>query len=157
MGMLGGLNAWTNKSNSAKKRIKQKAGAYVQSKVKAVLLEALRVSPQWSGNFVANWVIETNKNKPKGSGYNKAFKQEDWQRFRSVAKKVGDRPAIDWNIAYVNSDTIAEIKWNTKVSIVNYAPIADDMEAGNIRLRPENAGAQTAILAHLKQKFPYIK
>lgn len=154
MGVLGGLNAWAVKSNSAKKKIKQKAGVYVQAKTKAVLLEALRVSPQWSGNFAANWDIVTSLNGQ--SGYTKAFKVDDWHSQKETAHKVGDRPAIAFNLM-LNQDTIDSIKWNTKISITNNALIADDMEAGNIKLRPENAGAETAILAHLKQKFPYIK
>lgn len=154
MGILGNLNAWKNKSDSAKKKIKQKATTYVQVKTKSVLTEALRVSPQWSGNFVANWEIVLSTN--NRGGYTKKFKIADYKQLEGIAYKVGDRPAINFALEQ-NKEIIEEIKWNSKIAIANNAEIADEMEAGNIRLRPENAGAETAILAHLKQKFRFIK
>ena len=152
MAFLKNINAWKQKSEAAKKKIKSSATLYVQNKVLTIYKEALKVSPQWSGNYAYNWTIEFTGY--KDGSYEKRFKVTPWQAlYKYGAAKRGDPEAI--NAALANTMHLIEhIKWNSAVKLVNNSPIADRIEAGTVKLRPENVipGGQ-GVIAHLQTKY----
>jgi hypothetical protein len=162
--MIANLNAWVGKTQAEKAKVKAKAGEYVRSKVRQVLREALIVSPQWSGNYAANWVIETNKT-GKGS-YTSKFKVDPWTKLidsnkpYGTEKSAGHLEAIKWNLKYINDEIIEQIKYNSIIRLNNYSPVAEDIEQGNIQLREPNRASLpggTGVLAHLSAKFKFVK
>lgn len=152
------LNAWIKKSDAAKKQVKTKATHFVQAKVKQVLKDALTVSPQWSGNMAVNWFIETNQT--GSAGEIGKFKVTPWQKLQNpwTAKKAGDQEAVHYNLQYLNTDTIASLKWNSRIRLVNYTEAAEKIEAGQVKLRPENyIPGGVGVLAYLKAKYKFVE
>lgn len=147
------LNTWKKKTEAAKRRIRVSASKHVQKRVLLVYKEALRVSPQWSGNYAYNWQIEFSHN--PNPGYDRRFKADNWKTVYPP-KKAGDPAAI--NAAYdFAKDLVEQIKWNHKVQLVNPAPVAPMIEAGTIKLRPENLiPGGKGVIAHLNMKFNYL-
>lgn len=149
---LKNINAWTKKSEAAKKRIQSKATEYVQNKVREVLKDALRVSPQFSGNMAVNWFIETNQ-----TGNARAigkFKMEPWQKLPQASRHIAGHPdAINYNLQMLNAEAIRNLKWNSKIRLTNYTIAAEKIEAGEVKLRPGNLiPGGVGVLAYLKTK-----
>lgn len=159
-GALLDINAWTRKTEAAKKRITTKATVYVQKNVRTILREAATVSPQWSGNFVANWVVET-KQTGFGVAYTNRFKVNPWWSIREHVKTKDIRPGHVTAIAWVmqdNEDVIQSIKWNSKIRLTNAHPLVEEIAAGMIHLRPQSyAYGEPAVYAHLAHKFKYVR
>ena len=159
-GALLDINAWTRKTEAAKKRITTKATVYVQKNVRTILREAATVSPQWSGNFVANWVVET-KQTGFGVAYTNKFKVNPWWSIREHVKTKDIRPGHVTAIAWVmqdNEDVIQSIKWDTKIRLTNTHPLVEEIAAGMIHLRPQSyAYGEPAVYAHLAHKFKYVR
>ncbi len=149
------INAWVRKTESAKKRIKSKAGVYVRAKATAVITDILRVSPQWSGNFVYNWSIATSQY--GGHTYSKRYKVEPYWDLRGNEKRAGDPEAIAAAMAW-NRSIIESIKWNTKIGVVNTHPLADEIQSRQIpRPRPENlVTGGASIVSYISSKYKFI-
>ena len=146
------INAWKVKTASAKKKIKSSATSYVRKTVKKVFLEALKVSPQWSGDYVFNWRIEVTG---YTFGYNNRFKVNPWQSLEDP-KYAGHPTAI--NAAKFGLDQYIEVvKWNSNVRLVNHAPVASLLEAGEVGLRPENLIAGQGVVSYLKSRYSFLK
>lgn len=148
------LNAWKNKTTSAKARIRSSATSYVIKKVRQVYNDALKVSPQYSGAYTYNWAIEVTGNVPT---YSPHLKVVPWQSMWERRHKMGDLPAIT---AALNSekDTINRLKWNSNIKLVNPSPIHEKLEAHEIRLRPENVIAgDFSVIEYLKHKYTFVR
>ena len=156
MPQLINVNAWKVKTAAQKKKIQAKATAYVQSQTRKVLMEALKVSPQWSGNYAVNWALETSRT--GAVSYTGKYKVDPWQALRGHEKQAGSREAIAYNLHYYNEETIAAIHWNSNIKLVNRAPVHELIESGQVRLRPENLIPDgLGVIAHLKANFKFIK
>lgn len=149
------INAWSKKTKAAKEKIKSKAGVYVRAKATAVLTDVLKVSPQWSGNFVYNWNIATAQY--SGYTYDKRFKVDPYWELSGREKQAGDMEAIRASLAW-NKDIISTIKWNTKIALVNTHPLAEEIQSGQIpRLRPENiVPGHVSVMAYIKSKYKFV-
>lgn len=154
-----GLNAFLKKTEAQRARVKQKATDFVRGKAKLVLLEAYRVSPQWSGDFAYNWSIETSTSGSRG--YTPFYKKDktgrkDTDLFEPV--QMGDPAAGTSAMRQWEHYSLGSIKWNSKIKLVNYAPEAEGIATGELVTRPENIipGA-TCVLAYLQQKFPFLE
>ena len=94
--------------------------------VRDIFTDLVQGSPQWSGNLASNWYIEFHGNTAK---YKKIrdYKVRDWRR--EDPYHVGKDPAV---IKTLNRELpkIADIRWNSKIQIVNYAPYAASVEMG---------------------------
>lgn len=161
------------------KSVKLSATETVQLRVTKVLNEAIRVSPQWSGNYAVNWGIETNQNPV--FGYQRTLKVEPWNQLKwwdtgvdkvtSTQKKflskhqgkyasyAGAPATIAEARKNDNRETIASIKWNTKIRLVNKAEVADLIESGlltdklrKVNMIPGNVG----VVTYLKSKYPKL-
>lgn len=147
------LVAWKNKTEAAKRKIRSSATSYVQSQVTKVLKDALRVSPQWSGNYAYNWTVEYTGYL---AAYDPRFKVEPYWSIRGSEKKAGDLQAIKANLSD-QLEVIERIKWNHKVRLVNHAPVAELIETGQVKLRPENKiPGNVGVISYLKQKYRIV-
>lgn len=147
------LVAWKNKTEAAKRKIRSSANAYVQAQVTKVLKDALRVSPQWSGTFAYNWTVEYTG---YSAAYSPRFKVEPYWKLRGSEKQAGHPEAIKANLSD-QLEVIERIKWNHKVRLVNHAPVAELIETGQVKLRPENKiPGNVGVISYLKQKYRIV-
>jgi hypothetical protein len=162
----------------ARDKLHSKATKLVRGRAKRIFDEALKVSPQWSGDFAANWTIETNQT---GSlGYRSTKKVTPWRDLQwwdtgvdSTAKEkksfssgtYDDKPMAKYAGApdaialarVVNYARIETLKWNTNVRLVNKSPTADLIESGEVNLRRVNTVTGTVgVMTYLKSKYPNI-
>lgn len=154
MALIKNINAWRVKTKKQKEAIRLKAGVYVQRKAMSVLKDALMVSPQWSGNYAYNWNIEITGF--SGGSYSPRYKNKNngsW--FLENPKKAGDPEAINAALAW-NEEIIENVKWNSRITLVNRAPVAEMIEAGTVNLRPENLiPGGMGVIAYLKTKYSF--
>ncbi len=150
MGFLKLKNPWLAKTKAQRAQVKVTATKFVQNKAIVILKMALKVSPQYSGDYAFNWFLETNQ---ITAGYDRRFKGKPWNHV--IMRKQGDPVAIKENLR-VNMELIQQIKWNSKIRLVNMSPTADLLNAGLVKLRPENLiEAPQGVLAFLKMKYPH--
>lgn len=174
MGLMNVKN-WQQLKSKATGKVHNSATTVVRRRVSLVLNAAVKVSPQWSGDYAMNWTIETNQ---LGAGaYTSSFKVHPWQALQwwdtnpvtgktrastsysaktgqGIARAAGDAEILAMSKA-VNSGLIDTIKWNTQVRLVNHAPVADFMGAVNLRNVNLIAG-KTGVIAYLRSKYPNI-
>lgn len=115
-------------------------------------------SPQWSGNLASNWFIEFHG---MVGAYEpiEGYSEDAWSR--NDPYKLGDDPAASNTLAR-ELPKIAQIRWNTKIRIVNYAPYAKDVEAGQgpdgRDIRPENYRyGQIAMVGYVTTKYGALR
>ena len=161
------MQVWKKRLESTEKKLKMKANTYVRLQVKKVLVEALKVSPQWSGNYAISWQLVTNiVSKPR---YDEKFKVDPWHALRGNEKAAGDPDALEWNLEHVNKQVLGirvtdamdlryALKWNSNVKLVNMAPVHQMIEDGTVNLRPENSiPGGAGVIAHLKARFKFVQ
>jgi hypothetical protein len=98
--------------------------------VMAVWTDLIKNTPQWSGNLVENWYIEVAG---KQSGYSEkpsyfppyAFNAKGWMNAYGEPKKRGDDVEF---MLLLGKQLVDTIRWNSRVSIVNYAPYASEVD-----------------------------
>lgn len=176
MASLLNFEKWLDAKRHATKVIEQKATAFVRARIKTVLHDAVKVSPQWSGNYAASWTIATNKLGP-GEWQRYMLKVDPWTDLRwwddakptnptksekaagskELAKSAGHPEALR-RAAMANDELIDnEVQWNTNVSLVNRAPIAEGLDAGTVHLRNVNMiAAPEGVMIYLKAKYPFM-
>jgi hypothetical protein len=165
---------WQQLKSKATGKVHKSAQDVVRARVKLVLALAVKVSPQWSGNFAMNWTVATNYLGP--GSYDRGMKVDPWQNLKwwdtgtdkvtDVQKAHNAKYDGAW-ASYAGApkaiakskvreyEAIDTIKWNTKVSIVNHAPVADIMDSVNLRNVNLIAG-KAGVIAYLKAKYPNI-
>lgn len=156
------LNAWLAKTRAAKEKVKVKATEHVKSQVLRAFKVVLRESPQYSGDFASNWNIVTSaygapgyqETAYKGLLEDAALKygaQSD--RYLRMLRGPGHPDAIKTALSHA-TDVVASIKWNSKISFVNTAPISDDIATGQLNppYRPIHAHLESQSFAlYIKQ------
>lgn len=154
-----GMNAWMRKTEAEKKRIKSTAQEYVRSSVKKVVDEVAKISPQFTGNYVVNWELQTNHNT---ATYRHTYKWADW---RQVPNKLRMRQEANPAVADMkqrNYAIISTIRYNSKIEFWNHAPVADYIEQGLVDFRdPQNTkyDVSNGLIPYLmtKRGFGYLK
>lgn len=154
-GFLKNINSWKQKSEAAKKKIQSSATDYVRKQVIMVLKDAMKFSPQWSGNYAANWQLSF-AGAAASKGWDQQWKQDDWRAVRPVRHaemSESYQQALDFWTEVVNT----QLSWNSNVALVNNAPVAQMIENGEVNLRPVNLipGGQ-GVVAFLKTKYSYL-
>lgn len=155
-----GLNTFMAKTAAQKAMVKQKAAEFVRAKARAVLLDALKHSPQYSGDFTYNWHIETGTS--GSAGYSKWFKKDFTGRgdlYPPVG--AGHQDAIKSALSDNNNLEISNLKYNSKIRLVNHAPEAAGISSGDFVTRKENAingsiGAP-GVVGYLKVKYKFLE
>lgn len=106
--------------------------------VKSIFTDLVTFTPQWSGNAASNWYI-TFKGMPAKyneiEGYVPPYM---WDSATQMTEpyQLGMDPVVRDTVAR-ESLLLNDIKWNTKVTIVNTTPYAEDLE-NNIGPMGEN-------------------
>lgn len=169
---------WQSMTDKAKKKLRGKATATVQAQILRVLNDAVKVSPQWSGDFAFNWQISTNA---YGAGYLEYFKVDPWKNLqwwdvgaestpkdkkefaannydnKPMAKYAGSPKILALALSR-NAEMVSNVKWNTKVKLVNLSPSADIVNDPNTHIRRVNqvVPGNVGVLAYLKAKYKYL-
>lgn len=155
--MIKNINAWKAKTESAKLKIKASATEYVRRQAMIVLKEAVRVSPQFSGDYAYNWKLEVNRQ--EGS-YDNKFKPPgyDWKAVPvGERKQAGNVGVIADSLEYSREVILPYIKWNSTIRLVNYSPTAQLLDSGQVTFRPENLiSPPEGVVAYLNTKFKYL-
>lgn len=153
-----GLNLWMKKTEAEKKRIKTSAQTYVRNSVRKVVKEVAKVSPQFTGNYVVNWELNLSNHQ---SAYRPDYKWADWHQVpQSLRMRQSANPAAGQMLT-INEAIISNIKYNSRISLWNRAPVADLIEQGEVNYRPQNtkydvsSGVVTYLLA--KRGFQYLR
>lgn len=157
VGILGAknLNALVAIDKKARARVKKKATVFVREKAYKVLKDAILVSPQWSGNFAYNWQLETKN--AGNTRYSAKFKVDPWQSLKAP-KQAGDKAAYNENLQQLNNGVLDQITWNMTIRLVNHAPVAELIETGQVKLRPENAiPGNAGVMAYIQSKYKFVK
>lgn len=145
------MRLWQAASDKLKKRVRGRANEVVRLAALTVVKEAMRVSPQWSGNYAINWQLQFGP--MAGSAYQTTFKVEPFYKLRPNQKHLGHPDAINLGMAR-ETELVQGLKWNHKLRLVNLAPVAPLLANGEVKLRPENLVAGGVVVSeHLKSKF----
>lgn len=114
-----------------------------------LLYDAALASPQWSGDYASNWNIVTGS----FASYNGQLKVIPWQALRGNEKSRGDDIAVDIAVDRGMS-AIDSIKLDSKIRLVNPAPVAADLEAQKIQIRPVNKlDPDVSVVSYLKMRY----
>ena len=149
-----GIEQTIQKLRNASKRYEELTvtKAY-QNFVRTVFNDIVAHTPQWSGNLATNWRVEVGKAHQGHGGDSQISNYKtpaEWTG-NSQPYKAGDAPAT-FEAEDYNDANFDRIKWNSRVSIVNYAPYAAQVEAGigpkNKAIRTENKFSGPFIPAH---------
>ena len=140
-----GIDAAVAKMKKDGLRIKESVTEIKQKLVYEVYSDLVNLSPQWSGNLAKQWYIEVSGRKGSYRRISTYVSPKNSKGPSSVHYQRGDDPAVSEAIIRELSK-ISDIKWNSKVSIINHAPYAADVEAGigpttakgTLAIRPEN-------------------
>lgn len=92
-----------------------------------VFTDLVRGSPQWSGNLAQNWYIEFHGHRGTYSPI-RGYDSSNWNKGDHY--QVGDDPAVTITLARELAK-VSQIRWNSKVQLVNYTPYAAAVEAGD--------------------------
>lgn len=125
-----GIEAAIQKLRKHKLLIPGKIAQTKRNLVYAVWVDLIKNTPQWSGNLVSNWAIEVSG---RIGGYNElksyyppyAFSTKEWIAENGQPKKRGDD--IDYMLLF-GKNLVDTIKWNSKVTIKNYADYASEVD-----------------------------
>jgi hypothetical protein len=162
------LNPWLAMTKAARKRIRSTATDYVKKKITLVFKTILKESPQYSGDFVSNWDIITNRTGSAGyakttykqqmdTAYAKLETSADIKNYYGSARQAGHPDAM---VAPLRSglEVIDTIKWNTKITIRNTSPAAKYIKTGEMepRYRPVHRHLEgRAFVDYILQKHKY--
>ena len=102
---------------------------------KGIFRDLVMGSPQWSGDLASNWrygvgaVDYTYNELPNRAAANQMWSAAD-------VYERGAEPAV--SIGMANFESTRKPTWRDKVYISNSTPIAAEVEAHTVKIRPEN-------------------
>lgn len=158
---ISGIEALTRKIRIVPSKVAVSSTALLKRRTEQVLKELVLHTPQWSGSTAASWVVEITTYPASKYHYvvatNALKSDSDWKKQQPV-RSIGNYDAY-FVSKDMNEDRIASIRYNSKVSIRNMSPIADELATDpDFRLRPGNflSGDYLAI-QHTVNKFRNLK
>lgn len=125
-----GSQEFIRKLKRDKMRIEKSVAETHRRIVKHVFTDLVTLTPQWTGNLAWNWSIDF-------AGHTGSYEQlpgytPPWEFDVTESDppfQRGADPAVDMTLERELAKLPA-IRWNTKVTIRNYAPYAEDVEMG---------------------------
>ena len=159
MKVLSNVNAWKAKSEAQRKRVAVTATEHVKSRALALVKEAVKVSPQFTGNYAYNWQLLVGKSMQGQAYWSDRGRKPgfDWKSVRNP-RSAGDMTNMEFVIQDAR-DQLSYAKWNSVITLVNASPVADDIETHKVHLRASNRifiGSQ-GVFAYLKSKHPNLE
>lgn len=146
---MAGIKALVEKKKAAAEDI---ASKHIQKICYRLLDDAATASPQWSGDYASNWNIVSGR-KPRYDPYLKVI---PWQNLIGEERARGDEIAVQLAIDR-SYEPISKLRWNAKIRLVNTAPIAEELEAMEVNLRPVNRlTPDVSVISFLKMKYRCI-
>lgn len=125
--------------------------------VSAAFQDVVRLTPQFSGNLASNWKIEVH-GVPSSYKRISNYRVRDWRR-TPKQYEMGDDPAVSRSNKELAK--LSTIKWNSRVSIVNNTPYAQEIQdaPGNgIKIRPVNLlGGEVAMANYVRMKYKTMR
>jgi hypothetical protein len=125
-----GSQEFIKKLNREKMRIEHSVAETHRRIIKHIFTDLVTLTPQWSGNLASNWYIEFTG--VKGAyrpvqGYVPPWEFDTTQSDPPFSR--GMDPAVDVTLDRELAK-LGKIRYNTKVTLKNYAPYAEDVEMG---------------------------
>jgi hypothetical protein len=133
------INAWKRKTEAMRNRVKATATEHVRTQAFRLFKFVVDRTPQYSGDLVSNWNLETNQTGPASYRLHPNKGKIDgiggWHAVATSAEFK--RNAAD---PILRARTVvSSIKWNTNVRLVNVSPTAQELTyEGPIKFRPSN-------------------
>jgi len=134
--------------------------------VRHIITDLISNSPQWSGNLAQQWYVEYTGHSGSYHQKHSYVPPELWRGQPFVRGEepyhMGDNPAVSYTLGR-ELPKVEGIRWNTKVTIANHAPYAEEVEAGigpNGRpIRSENLGyaGGVAMVAYVTLKYKNLR
>lgn len=160
---LHGVEAAMEKLKKHELLVKGKIADTKRNLIRAVMYDLILHSPQWSGNLASQWYVETNLNTNGAYRPLPGYMAPDMWRSTENPYVRGDDPALHMT-ASRELPGVSNIKWNTKVRIVNHAPYALEVE-NNIgppgkSIREENQLASyggVAMVGYVTMKYSNLR
>lgn len=162
---ISGIESLKHRIRNVTTKTSVSATALLKRRTGLILKELVLHTPQWSGSTAASWIVEIATYPASKYHYKLAenelkspeAKQGDWLKqapIRQIGHPDAMRAAMD-----VNRDRISSIRYNSKVSIVNVSPIADEMATNpDFHLRPGNFLPRDYLaIQHTVNKFRNLK
>ena len=143
---MAGIKALIEKKKAVAEDV---ASKHIQNICYRLLDDAAMASPQWSGDYASNWNIVSGR-KPR---YNPQLKVTPWYKLIGEESERGDEIAVQLAIDR-SYEPISKLRWNAKIRLVNTAPIAEELEAMEVDLRPVNRlTPDVSVISFLKMKY----
>lgn len=158
---ISGIEALKKRVRNVTTKASTSATALLKNRTRLILKDLVTHTPQWSGSTAASWVVEIAAF--PASKYHYKFSESqlrsspNWKE-QSPVRSIGNTAALDVSLQ-INNDRVSSIRYNSKVSIVNVSPIADDLATSpDFKLRPGNfiPGDYLAI-KHVVNKYKNLK
>lgn len=159
---ISGIEALKKRIRNVTTKTSVSATALLKHRTGLILKELVLNTPQWSGSTAASWVVEIAAYPASKYHYRYAENQlksdkNNWRNQQPI-RHIGNADA--YNVSKdINLERIASIRYNSKVSIVNVSPIADELGTSpDFKLRPGNflSGDYLAV-QHTINKFKNLK
>lgn len=159
---ISGIEALKKRIKNVTTKAEVSATALLKHRTRLILNELVLNTPQWSGSTAASWVVEIATYPASKYHYTYAENQlktdkTDWRKQKPV-RQLGNPDAL-FVAKQINDERISSIRYNSKVSIRNMSPIADELATSpDFSLRPGNflPGDYLAI-QHTVNKFKNLK
>lgn len=133
-----------------------------QNLVRNMLRDVVVNTPQWTGELAMHWGLEFHGGTaPSFTTQFSSVSKNPWAAYKDGWRPYmkGMEPAVSYALARENVK-IADIKYNSKVSIVNKMPYASEVEEGRgprgrgIRVVNQNAGyGKGMMIGYLQAKY----
>lgn len=159
---ISGIEALKKRIKNVTTKTSVSATALLKHRTGLTLKELVLNTPQWSGSTAASWIVEIASYPASKYHYKYAENQlksdkHNW-RSQQPIRQIGNIDA--YNVSReINTERIASIRYNSKVSIVNVSPISDELATNpDFKLRPGNflPGDYLAV-QHTVNKFKNLK
>lgn len=133
-----GIEQTIKKLRNAAERHELTVTRAYQNFIRTVFTDIVQHTPQWSGNLASNWRIEVGRYWQGRVRYDQLSTYKNDGSYKSINEpfSAGLNPAVDDALLEAEY-SIQNIKWNSRIRIVNYTPYAEDVEVG---LPPEDSG-----------------
>lgn len=153
---LRGSEALKAKLARLQARVEGKAEDRLRERATAVLEELTLNTPQWSGDTASSWVVNIT------GSYVKSYSNRKVTPWNQIGTPFfrGDKEAY-YHANRESLDALINLKWNSKISIINTSPTAGRLDSGKILesgLRPGNyIPGDVLAMTHTQFKFQFLR
>lgn len=154
-----GIDAFCKEALLAMDRLDREVSDIFYAWTVRICTDIVQQSPQWSGDLASNWNYSVNvvdytytmsPNKADGDYRNGAVQKKSHGTGRYIFQR-GDSPAVAMSLARMAA--APRPTWRDTVFFANATPIAPEVEAHSIKIRPVNLiQGQVAMISYTVTK-----